>query len=154
MEKWNIKLLREKQEIMDKKVQACKNLLAGVSWRHPEGKEDFVNAVYGDNVPKYLFYDFGQKGVFIETDLNMLVAQFWSGSSQCSLTVRRVEEGHPFGPFVLCVRNARKFLAEITVDGVVCPLVQAGYFNKSFFDIFGFNCSDEEPCAIFPYLYG
>jgi len=130
------------------KIARFKHLLTGSSWREPEGKKDFVGALFDDEVPDYLWYALNNKKIS-PRDFSKICDIFWG------------EECPRFGDFEfhqslnrqvgtgLRIRNPKNFSAEITIDGHKCPLYQIGYsmFGRieegcvSFFNLYDKNLS-------------
>lgn len=138
--------LEKEQQEQKAKIEEAKKLLKGKNWRDPAGKKEFVQALYGDVVPEYLWYEIGDLRPSNE-ELKFLKHFFWG------------ERGPSFGDIelhrsmnrgirvLLRIRKPKKFIEEIVVGGKPCPLHQIGHS-----DIFGFGQGG--PTCIFSALYG
>ena len=112
--KWREQSIAKKKE-WNQKVNSAKKRLKGASWEDPAGKEEFVKELFGDKIPRYLWYEVNRK--LTQEDSKKISEFFWDGDmSFGDLEMHRT----------LRVRNARRFTAMLLDE---FPLVQIGYME-------------------------
>jgi len=124
---------KERKERWEERVEKNRHLLTGETWRDPDGKAYFVSALYGNNVPDYLWYSIG-------TNIR-LVSNEDGGGVQLVRTIELLFFPNKIPDFgdiefhysnysevglLLRVRNARNFAIEIEYYGSIFPLYQVG----------------------------
>lgn len=110
---------------------AIKFLADAKDWRDPVGKHGFVQELFGDKVPQYLWYEFSD---LTAEETSEICDLFWAGQPSFGDL-----EGH----HNLRVRNAKVFLAEVRLStGKVLALDQVGYagYKKFTDELFPTNC--------------
>ncbi len=125
---------REKER--NQKVRDSLHLLTGSGWKDPQGKKEFVEAVYEGRLPEYLWYEVASVRA-TEEEIRNICKLFWG------------DEGPGWGDIerhhALRIRNPKHFATEITFGGQKCPLRQVGYLNM--------GMSEGGPCFLFETLY-
>ena len=106
------------------KVAQHRHLLTGKSWRDPDGKKEFVAALY-DGIPDYLWYalndDWGPD------ELADACSVFWQGGLANNLGDMKIHCSDLTGfHFYLRIRNSRNFVDQLIIGEHVGPLCQVG----------------------------
>lgn len=136
--------MQARHQELQRRVDDAKHLLVGKSWRDATGKKEFVEALYGCDVPQYLWYEIGDMSPSKE-EWEPIFDLFWFGCSPGFGYFKLHEAMHNGVGTLVQIRNPHKFADEIIVAGRVCPLYQIGYGSP-----FGGSL----PVCLFPELYG
>jgi len=108
-----------------RKVTDFKYLLTGDSWRNSAGKEEFVTAVYEGNMPNYLWYALGEEKLSSD-DIDALCELFWDENPKFGDLELHVSN-NPEVKTALRIRNPKRFVTEIVMNGKTYPLYQTGH---------------------------
>lgn len=119
--------LAKKMANWQQKVAAASHLLTGQDWRDPAGKTEFVQAVYGEAVPEYLWFALDD-GVAEDQAWDDVVALFWGeGNRPQPGDLELHRSGNKEIGLALRVRFPKNFAPEFCLGDKVCPLYQTGY---------------------------
>lgn len=125
-----------------KKVGKARHLLTGKFWWEPDGKEEFIQAVYNGGIPEYLFYALGDQTLSTE-HIQDIKNFFWRGQSFKFGDFELHNSGNPRIGALLRIRDPKQLAPELMIGGYTCPLYQTG---RSYF-------GDETPgCVNFMHL--
>jgi hypothetical protein len=106
------------------KIKDNSHLLTGKDWRDKSGKAAFVSAMYGDDIPGYLWYAIPSGDSLSTKELQeMFWPQRYPGFGSMEM--------HQFG---LRIRDAEIFLPEIIIGDKCYPLFQTGHRDYDFVD--------------------
>jgi hypothetical protein len=110
-----------------KKVAAARHLLAGETWCDSQGKAEFCKRLFGDAVPRYLWYSLCLRTEELSRDdFEEIRSYFWDEKAGFGDFEFHKSQNLELGT-VIRIRNAKRFAPHVVLGGKRCPLCQIGY---------------------------
>lgn len=127
-------------------IEHAKRHLTGTDWRDPTGKKEFVDELYKGRVPEYLWYARGSQKP-LEEELQAIATFFWGEQEGGWGNLQVIPPPQTSIGWVVRVRHAPRFEAEIEVNGKKLPLCQIGKSD------FYMGLEGDSPCVALNRLF-
>ncbi len=118
--------IKERQK---KISEALRHVTLGDNWKSPQGKKELIKALYGEKVPKYLFYTFPRDVKITDEELVEGLEEMWRPlylSRPSAEDFGAFDSGYKNLGLVLRARKPPKVLPELKYRGKTLPLYQVG----------------------------